>query len=93
MRHVEEFQVNKHFEHKDNFQWKEEDIFDVMRHVIEYIEKEYQEFRSEKPTQRFSKYGRQNVYFEGDYYTFHIEPNGSISTFYKNKKKDTNKYK
>jgi hypothetical protein len=27
--------------------------------------KEYQAFRSEKPEQRFSKYDRQSVYFEG----------------------------
>lgn len=86
MRHVEEFQVNKHFEHKDNFQWNEDDVFNIMGHVIEHIDEEYQEFRQEKPTQRFSKYGRQSVYFEGDYYTFHIEPNGRISTFHKNKK-------
>lgn len=86
MRHVEEFQVNKHFEHKDNFQWKEEDVFDVMGHVIECVDAEYQEYRHEKPTQRFSKFAKQSVYFEGDYYTFHIESNGRISTFHKNKK-------
>ncbi len=86
MRHVEEFQVNRQFENKDNFQWNEEDVFNVMEHVIEYIDKEYQEYRNEKPTQRFSKYGRKSIYFEGDYYTFHIEPNGKISTFHKNKK-------
>lgn len=86
MRHVEEFQVNKHFEHKDNFQWNADDVFNVMGHVIEHIDKEYQEFKNEKTEQRYSKYGRQSVYFEGDYYTFHIEPNGRISTFHKNKK-------
>lgn len=86
MRHVEEFQVNKHFEHKDNFQWNENDVFNVIGHVVEYIDKEYQQFKDEKPSQRFSKYGKQSIYFEGDYYTFHIEPNGRISTFHKNRK-------
>lgn len=86
MRHVEEFQVNKHFEHKDNFQWNENDVFNVMGHVVEYIDKEYQQFKDEKPSQRFSKYGKQSIYFEGDYYTFHIEQNGRISTFHKNRK-------
>lgn len=86
MRHVEEFQVNKHFEHKDNFLWKEEDVFNVMGHVIEQVDKEYQQHRDEKPEQRFSKYGPQSLYFQGDYYTFHIEPNGRISTFHRNKK-------
>jgi hypothetical protein len=27
------------------------------------------------------------MYFEGDYYSFEIEPNGRINTFYKNRKK------
>jgi len=86
MRHVEEFQVNKHFEHKDNFLWKEEDVFNVMEHVIKQVDKDYQQYRDEKPEQRFSKYGPQSLYFQGDYYTFHIEPNGRISTFHRNKK-------
>lgn len=86
MRHVEEFQINKHFEHKDNFQWKEEDVFNVMGHVIEQINQEYQQYREEKPEHRFSKYGPQSLYFQGDYYTLHIEQNGRISTFHKNKK-------
>jgi len=86
MRHVEEFKVNKHFENKDNFQWNEDDVFDVIGHVIKYIDNEYQKFREDKPSQRFSKFGKQSVYFEGDYYTFHIEANGRINTFYKNRK-------
>jgi hypothetical protein len=86
MRHVEEFKVNKHFENKDNFQWNEDDVFDVIGHVIKYIDNEYQKFREDKPSQRFSKFGKHSVYFEGDYYTFHIEANGRINTFYKNRK-------
>ncbi|WP_319482900.1 hypothetical protein [uncultured Draconibacterium sp.] len=86
MRHVEEYKVNEHFEHKDNFQWNEGDVFVVMKHVIEQIDEDYQEFRKSNPEQRYSKYGSQSVYFEGDYYTFHIEPNGRISTFHKNRK-------
>lgn len=87
MRHVEGFYVSKLFEHKDNFQWGEQDVFSVMERVVEYIDNEYQTFRKESPTKKFSKYGRESVYFEGDYYTLHIEPNGRIGTFYKCKKK------
>ena len=86
MRHVEEFQINQHFEHKDNFQWDENDILIVMGKVIQQIDSEYQEFRDVKPDQRFSKYGGQSAYFAGDYYTLHIELNGRISTFHKNRK-------
>ena len=86
MRHVEEFQVNKHFEHKDNFQWNEEDVFRVMGKVIKEVEIEYQHFREELPDRRYSRYGDQSLYFQGDYYTFHIESNGRVSTFHKNRK-------
>jgi hypothetical protein len=86
MRHVVEFKINDHFEHKDNFQWDEDDVFTVIQHVIEITNQEYQIFRKNNPTVRFSKYGSQSIYFEGDYYTFHIEPDGRVSTFHKNKK-------
>lgn len=86
MRHVEEFQINKHFEHKDNFQWAENDVFTVLKNVVQEIEAEFQNSIAENPEQRFSKYGPQSIYFEGDYYTIHIEKNGRISTFHKNKK-------
>ena len=88
LRHVEEFKVNQHFEHKDNFQFSEDDIFLVMNNIIKVIEDEYQVFRKNNPSTRFSKYGKQSMYFQGDYYTFHIEPNGRISTFHKNRKNE-----
>lgn len=57
-----------------------------MRHVIDAVDKEYQSFREENPEQRFSKYGDQSLYFQGDYYIFHIEIDGRISTFHRTKK-------
>jgi hypothetical protein len=86
MRHVEEMKVNAHFEHKDNFQWATDDVLTVMEHVIKEIDEEVQAYFIERPKGRYSRYGNQSVYFEGDYYTLHIEPNGRISTFHKNSK-------
>lgn len=86
MRHVEEFQINKHFEHKDNFQWIEDDVFNVMKFVIEFVNDEYQKFKEENPDQGFNKYKKDSVYFVGDYYTFYIESSGRISSFFKNRK-------
>jgi len=86
MRHVEEMKVNSHFEHKDNFQWATEDVLTVMEHVVKEIDEEVQAFFVEKPNGRYSRYGGQSVYFQGDYYTLHIESNGRISTFHKNRK-------
>jgi hypothetical protein len=86
MRHVEEFKVNEHFEHKDNFQWNEGDVFFVMKEVIINMQEEYQEFKETNPDKRYSRYGEYSLYFQGDYYTFHIESNGRVSTFHKNRK-------
>lgn len=85
-RHVEGYKFNNHFEKKINFQWVEEDVSMVINKVIEEIDDEYQIFRTQNPTSRYSRFNDQSVYFEGDYYTLHIEPNGRISTLYKNKK-------
>ncbi|MDY0779510.1 hypothetical protein [Tenacibaculum sp. IB213877] len=86
MRHVEEMQVNKHFEHKDNFQWDEENVTFVMKEVVNEINDEVQEFFKLNPGKRYSRYGEKSIYFQGDYYTIHIEPTGRISTFHKNRK-------
>lgn len=86
MRHVEEYKVNSHFEHKDNFQWKEDDVYVVMEHVIKALNSEIQEFMDRNPDKWYRRYGNESCYFEGDYYSLHIEPSGRVSTFYKNKK-------
>ncbi|MGE4346151.1 MAG: hypothetical protein AB7D46_01930 [Flavobacteriaceae bacterium] len=86
-RHVEEMKINNQFEHKDNFQWKEEDVFTVIEKVIEKADDDIQDFFTKNPNSRYSRYGDHSIYYEGDYYTFHIEKDGRISTFHKNKKK------
>lgn len=86
MRHVEDFKITDHFEDKDNFQWDVKDVFSVMRHVIEGTNKEIQAHFEKSPDNRYSRYGKESAYYQGDYYTFHIEPTGRISTFHKNRK-------
>jgi hypothetical protein len=56
--------------------------------VIREFNEEIQEYFAKDPKKRYSRYGPQSGYFEGDYYTFHIDPSGRISTFHKNKKAD-----
>ena len=86
-RHVEDYKFNNHFERKDNFQWEEDDEMIIIKKVIEEIDEEYQIFRTQIPTTQYSRYNDQIVYFEGDYYTLHIEPSGRLGIFYKNKKR------
>jgi hypothetical protein len=83
MRHVKEMKINKQFAHKSNFQWNEEDVLVVIDKVIEKINDEIQNYFEKAPGKRYSRYGRKSVYFEGDYYTLHIEANGAISTFHR----------
>ncbi|UPT68441.1 MAG: hypothetical protein M0D57_07350 [Sphingobacteriales bacterium JAD_PAG50586_3] len=85
-RHVEEMKFNSQFKSKDNFQWEEPDVLIVIGKVIEELDDEIQQYFKINLGKRYSRYGDQSYYFEGDYYTFHIEPNGLISTFHKNKK-------
>lgn len=85
-RHVEEFQISEHYAHKDKFQWDEADVISVVQLVIESVNDEAQLYWENHPGARFSKYGKEIIYFEGDYYTFHIEGDGRLNTFYKNKK-------
>ena len=83
--------INKQFAHKSNFQWNEEDVLMVIEKVIEKIGDEIQEFFEKNPGKRYSRYSRKSVYFEGDYYTLHIEPTGAISTFHRTWKEQEEK--
>lgn len=91
MRHVEELKFNKHFEHKNNFQWNEDDVISVMQHVIRSIDEDVQKFVVNNPGKPYNRYGKNSVYFQGDYYTIHVEPDGRVSTFYKNRKEHEKK--
>ena len=91
MRHVEEFKVSPNFENKSNFQWNEGDVFLVIGSVVEGVENEYDDFRINNPDKRYSRYGNQSMYYQGDYYTFHIEIDGRISTFHKTRKEHEKK--
>jgi hypothetical protein len=87
LRHVKGFEIGQQSKDKTKFLWSSDKITMVMENVIGLIDKEIQVYWEQSPNQRFSKYGEQSLYFEGDYYTFHIEANGRLSTFHMTKKK------
>jgi hypothetical protein len=87
LRHVKEFEIGEQSKEKTKFLWTPDKITIVMKNVINSINKDIQEFWEQNPDQRFSKYGQQALYFEGDYYTFHIEVDGNVSTFHMTKKR------
>lgn len=83
IRHVEAFSVTSKHDVKDKFRWHPQDVEMVIGKVIQSINSEIQEFWKVNPVSPFSKYGDKSLFFEGDYYTFHIEPNGRLSTFHR----------
>jgi hypothetical protein len=84
MRHVNETQVGERFEVKTVFQYKFRDIKTVIETVLKDTEKEIIAHFTANPNKDFRKVGAQSVYYNGDYYAFHIAPNGRLRTFYKN---------
>ena len=86
MRHVEKMKVNEHFSHKDNFQWNLDDVMTVIKHVVEKVNAEFQEYVEQTKGSQFKKYGDQSIYFEGDYYAVYIASNGRLESLFKVKK-------
>ncbi|MCR1795784.1 MULTISPECIES: hypothetical protein [unclassified Leptospira] len=43
---------------------------------------EWKEYSETKPGKKFSKYGAESPYYNGDYYVIHIAPDGRIESFY-----------
>lgn len=83
LRHVEDLKVSNQFENRDKFQLHEEDVMIVMGHVMEALNGEYQKYKNEHPDGRFYRAGKMAYYYNGDYYNVYVNPDGSISTFYK----------
>ena len=85
LRHVEDLQIGSQYAHKDKFQLYEKDIEAVISRVLHGINTDYQVYKSDYPTQRYGKYGKDSYYFLGDYYTIQVNEDGSIGTFHKNR--------
>ena len=84
LRHVEDLQIGSQYAHKDKFQLYEKDIETVISRVLHGINTDYQVYKSDHPTQRYGKYGKDSYYLLGDYYTIQVNEDGSIGTFHKN---------
>lgn len=81
-RHVREADLGKYLD-KDKFQLREEDVLEVVGHVMRDLNDEYQKFKERQPSGRFYRTGKMAYYLNGDYYYIVVNTDGSISTFYK----------
>ena len=87
LRHVKEFEIGEQSKGKTKFLLHPKDVIMVMGNVIKSVDNEIQEFWKANPDQRFGRYRNRTLFFEGDYYTFHVEADGRLSTFFKSEKK------
>jgi hypothetical protein len=83
MRHVDETQIGERFEIKTVFQYKLNDIKDLIKIVLDKTEKEIDEHFEKNPNKDFFRIGERSVYYNGDFYSFHIEKSGRLMTFHK----------
>lgn len=82
-RHSEELNISSQFADRDKFQLEEKDIMIVIDIIMRELNKEYQEYKEKHPENRFYRRGEKAFYYNGDYYNVDVNPDGSISTFYK----------
>lgn len=82
-RHVKEMDVSEQFKNRDKFQLEENDVLTVIRIVMRMVNPDYQAYKKKHPNGRFFRKGDMAYYYCGDYYNMDINPDGSISTFYR----------
>ncbi|TCZ65181.1 hypothetical protein [Flaviaesturariibacter aridisoli] len=83
LRHVNETQVGERFEQKTPFQYQLNEVKDLIKNVLDKLEKEIDAHFMANPNKDFKRQGSMSVYHDGDYYTLHIAPDGRLMTFYK----------
>jgi len=85
LRHLNETQVGEHFIDRSTIPYKFDDLKILLGKILDTLDKEIQDHFIKNPNQKFTRHGKMSVFFNNDYYTIDIEPDGRISTFYKNK--------
>lgn len=83
LRHVEELTIAGLYSERTKFQLEERNVEITIKHVMENINEEYQEFREKYPNRQFRKYQDDAYYCNGDYYELRVEPDGRLIQFYK----------
>lgn len=82
IRHVNEFNIGKHLVNEDKFQLYEEDVFNMIDHVMHELEDDYQQFREQNPERKYRRTGEKAFYCNGDYYEVYVDKDGRLETFY-----------
>ena len=85
LRHLKETQVGDNFIEKSTIPYKFEDLKTLIDVILDKLDKEIEEHFAKNPEEKFTRHGKMSVHFNNDYYSIDIEPDGRISSFYKNK--------
>jgi len=81
-RHVVNTYVAGNFTGKTFFQYKFDDIINIIKLVVESESKQIQAHFKEQPGKPFIRMGKRSVYYDGHYYRVEIEPSGRLLTFH-----------
>ena len=80
MRQVRDFQIGQ-FRERSAFPYKVSDLEQLIEKVLKVVAEEIEQHFKQSPTKLFTRHGSMSTYFNGDYYSFRIEPSGRMSAF------------
>jgi len=89
LRHFAELQPVGHFKEKTTFVYNHKDVRRILKMAVEEFEDKIQTNLAQG--RDFRVYGEKAFYFNGNYYSFRIEPDGRVDTFYANENKQERK--
>jgi hypothetical protein len=85
-RHTWALRLGKKYNEKDVLKYSINEIEDLVQSVLNEIWDDMENHFEQYPDKRFSKFKDQRHYFKGDYYEFHVNPEGLLETFYNSTK-------
>ncbi|EOQ94824.1 hypothetical protein LEP1GSC195_0930 [Leptospira wolbachii serovar Codice str. CDC] len=80
LRHLYNHKIKK--VNKSEIPYKLEDLEILVRRIVSVIYFEWKHFNQKNQNKKFSKYGAESVYYNGNYYVIHIAPDGRIESLY-----------
>jgi ribosomal small subunit protein bTHX len=86
LRHTRELKIQEAYEEKDNVSYDINELEELITSVLEEVRGDIETHFNKHPNKRFSKFHDHRYFFKGEYYAFHINPNGLLETFYKSTK-------
>lgn len=85
-RHTWALRISGKYDQKDVIKYSINEIEGLIKIILEKVRTDMEHHFQSYPNKRFSKYKEHRYYYEGDYYEFHINPDGLLETFYNSTK-------